>query len=88
MTEPSAERAQALAEFRAVLAGNAASLAHFARVAPELERRLDAAPDPTATLVWNWFNTHFPGSPAACDDDLWRALHDTAIPALINALSH
>jgi hypothetical protein len=88
MTEQALE---ALAAFRTALAGNAAALAHFAHVVPELERRIAAPqdqPDLAATLVWDWFNTHFPGSPASCDEELWRALHDTAIPALIEALSH
>jgi len=90
MPEPSAQTFKALADFRVALAGNAAALAHFARVAPELERRIAAPhdePDPTANLVWNWFNTHFPGSPAACDPALWTALHEREIPALIKSLS-
>lgn len=89
------DQEKALAAFRAALGGNAEALAHFDRVAPELVRRIGDRPklpaldkrDPTAALVWDWFNAHYPGSPASRDPALWAALHETAVPALIAALA-
>jgi hypothetical protein len=88
------QQTKALAAFRGIMASNSAALGHFDRVAPELARRLADPPltkgddrDPHQALVWDWFNAHYPGSPASTDAVLWDALVKGAVPKLIAALA-
>jgi hypothetical protein len=92
-TELTEQQRKAFKTFRDRLA-DARALAHFDRVAPELARRLASPPklhpkddrDPTAALVWDWFNAHYPGSPASEDALVWEGLVEAGVPNLITAL--